>query len=142
MPGRSGNPGGRKNALERRVREKCGEDGERLIDMLVAIADDETARNADRIDAASILFDRGWGKPQQGVDVNVNQPRNPFEDLDPEQLSAFIAFGETVLAARAAGVELDAVIAELAGRTGNGDSEGAVVLELSERASSASRPDG
>jgi hypothetical protein len=59
-----------------------------------------SARWADRIDAAGILIDRGWGKAPQAVDLSVNRPSNPFEDMTADDLSALIALGRQVQAAQ------------------------------------------
>jgi hypothetical protein len=101
-PGQSGNPGGRKKGLERRVREACGEDGELLIDMLVAIAEDETARKADRIDAIGLLFDRGWGRAPLAVDLRVHQDgREQLAELPLEDLQALVVAGRAIMAQQA-----------------------------------------
>lgn len=49
------------------VQEKIGTDGKKLVDMLWAIAQDKTTKDADRLRAIEILLDRGWNKPTQGV---------------------------------------------------------------------------
>ena len=72
-PGVSGNPGGRPKGLARRVRELVGNDGEAIAAFMFELMTDPTARNADRIEAAKWLGDRGFGRPIQGVDLSVNQ---------------------------------------------------------------------
>jgi Family of unknown function (DUF5681) len=62
QPGQSGNPGGRPKGVARTVRETCGGSPRRLAEILFEIADSPKTRERDRIAAASVLFDRGWGK--------------------------------------------------------------------------------
>jgi hypothetical protein len=62
MPGRSGNPSGRPRGLARAAREIVGEDGRRLAEFWLAIMEDETRRDSDRLEASRLLADRGWGK--------------------------------------------------------------------------------
>jgi hypothetical protein len=44
------------------VREVCGGTPLRLAQVLLEIAEDPKARNADRVAASRELLDRGWGK--------------------------------------------------------------------------------
>jgi hypothetical protein len=74
LPGQSGNPSGRPKGLSRRVRELVGNDGELIIDYMVKVLCDETARPADRLEAAKWLADRGFGKAPMAVEVGVAQP--------------------------------------------------------------------
>jgi hypothetical protein len=92
----------RARAFVVRVREKCGENGELLIDTLIGVVAKETARTADRIDAAGMLFDRGWGKPPQAVDLSVDRPSNPFEDMAAEDMAALVPLARQVQAAQRA----------------------------------------
>ena len=62
QPGQSGNPGGRPKGVVRTVREVCGGTPRRLAEILMEIADNPKTRDRDRIAAASVLLDRGWGK--------------------------------------------------------------------------------
>ena len=71
VAGRSGNPGGRPKGLARQVREVVGEDGEPIARYLLQVMHDDRQRTRDRIEAARVLADRGWGKPVQAVDVDV-----------------------------------------------------------------------
>jgi hypothetical protein len=61
VPGQSGNPSGRARGLERLAREHT----EAALEVLVQALQDEDTRN--RITAASMILDRGWGKPAQTV---------------------------------------------------------------------------
>src|SRR5439155_15128273 len=60
--GVSGNPGGRPKGLARYVRELVGDDGRRIADFMLSVLDDETERTETRIQAATWLADRGFGK--------------------------------------------------------------------------------
>jgi hypothetical protein len=67
LPGVSGHPGGRKRSLERRVRELVGDDGDKVASFLVAVLngeelDSQKPKMSDRLEAARILLERGWGK--------------------------------------------------------------------------------
>ena len=54
---------------------------------------DPTARNADRIEAAKWLGDRGFGRLIQGVDLSVNQVtlEDLFGGMATEDLETLIA---------------------------------------------------
>jgi hypothetical protein len=88
-PGVSGNPGGRPKGLSRRVRELVGDDGGAIADYMLSVMNDERARNADRIEAAKWLADRGFGKAALVVDMGVTEQAVlellrglPTEDLE------------------------------------------------------------
>ena len=95
-PGVSGNPGGRPKGLARRVRELVGDNGEEIAAFMFELMTDPTARNADRIEAAKWLGDRGFGRPIQGVDLSVNQVtlEDLFRGMATEDLEAMIAIYE------------------------------------------------
>jgi hypothetical protein len=59
--GQSGNPGGRPKGIAARAREATG-DGAALIAYLVAVVENPAERTADRLEAAKLLLDRGWGR--------------------------------------------------------------------------------
>jgi hypothetical protein len=83
MPGQSGNPGGRKRSLERRVRELVGDDGDKIASFLVGVLTSEGEKTTDRLEAARLLMDRGWGKP--AIALNT--------DGEPTQFVLLSAFG-------------------------------------------------
>jgi hypothetical protein len=56
-----------------------GDNGEAIAGFMFELMTDESARNADRIEAAKWLGDRGFGRSIQGVDLSVNQVT--LEDL-------------------------------------------------------------
>ncbi len=70
-PGQSGNPSGRPRGgkgLAARIREKT-RDGEELVDLLRRIANgEEKATARDRLTAAGMLFERGFGRP---IDIHA-----------------------------------------------------------------------
>ena len=94
QPGQSGNPGGRPKGLSRRVRELVGEDGHAIAEFMLDVMNDETARNADRIEAAKWLGDRGFGRAVQAVDIDVNQHSLDINHFSTEDLRALRAILE------------------------------------------------
>jgi uncharacterized protein DUF5681 len=89
LPGQSGNPGGRPKGLARRVRELVGDSGESIVQFMVDVLGDDSARTADRLEAAKWLADRGFGKAVQAVEIDVPVEswasvfaRIPTEDLE------------------------------------------------------------
>ena len=96
QPGVSGNPGGRPRGLARQVRELVGEDGEAIATFLLTVMSDEAERTRDRLEAARLLADRGWGEAVQAVDMDVTQQpgldfsRYSMEDLGVETLISVI----------------------------------------------------
>ena len=73
-PGVSGNPGGRPKGVARTVRDVCGGSPLLLAQILLEIAEDPTARNADRIAAVREILDRGWGKAVGFADIEGAHP--------------------------------------------------------------------
>jgi hypothetical protein len=76
--GKSGNPGGRPKAdgdLREIARLKCP----KMLDVLVAIAEDENKPSAARVTAASAVLDRGYGKPPQSL---ADPDGNPISWMD------------------------------------------------------------
>jgi hypothetical protein len=104
LPGRSGNPGGRPKGLARRVRELVGEDGELILEFMLEVLGDETARTADRLQAAMWLADRGFGKAVQAVeiDVPVQSWASVLAPLADEDLQTMLAILEKHELAKAA----------------------------------------
>jgi hypothetical protein len=68
----SPNPGGRPAVL-REVRDLARQHTARAIERLAAMLDDEDGRVV--VAAASVLLDRGWGKPEQAVVADVTVAR-------------------------------------------------------------------
>ena len=73
-PGVSGNPGGRPKGLARRVRELVGDDGQRLAEVFLAVLDDPASSVRERMEAATWLADRGWGRPTTVVSGEGDAP--------------------------------------------------------------------
>ncbi|MFT3792728.1 MAG: hypothetical protein QM741_17040 [Rudaea sp.] len=69
--GKSGNPGGRPKA-EVSVREIAQEHGVAAMRRLVDLMADSNARVA--VAACQAILDRGYGKPQQSIDVSTLAP--------------------------------------------------------------------
>lgn len=94
-PGQSGNPGGRPKGLGRRVRELVGEDGELIARFMVSVVLDDTARTADRIEAAKWLGDRGFGRSVQphAVDMTTDHYLD-ITKVSDEDLDALIGIVE------------------------------------------------
>jgi hypothetical protein len=72
--GKSGNPGGRPKGAAAIAREVCGGSPRRLAEVLLGIVADETARERDRIAAATELWDRGWGKAPAYANIEDGNP--------------------------------------------------------------------
>ena len=64
QPGYTGNPGGRPKEL-RDVREAARQKSMAALDVLEAIANDPRAAAVARVQAATAILDRAWGKPAQ-----------------------------------------------------------------------------
>lgn len=76
--GKSGNPNGRAKIpadLKEAFKAQCP----KALDILVGIMNDPVSKDNDRIRAAEIILDRGYGKPAQAVELETkNVPRVVF----------------------------------------------------------------
>jgi hypothetical protein len=72
--GQSGNPGGRPKGIARQAREAAGGDASKLLQVLLDVAADDSAKASDRIAAARELLDRGWGKAPAYEPVKDGDP--------------------------------------------------------------------
>ena len=62
VPGQSGNPGRRPVGFHKYIQERTS-DGSELTDFVLSVFRDENVSNKERMDAATWLADRGFGKP-------------------------------------------------------------------------------
>jgi hypothetical protein len=88
--GVSGNPGGRPKGLVRRIREETG-DGEELVDYMLRVFRAEGESTKTRVEAASWLADRGFGRPQQTTLVGAADEQakpSPYANMTAEELRA------------------------------------------------------
>lgn len=93
MPGRSGNPGGRPKGLAKCVRERVGQNGERLVAFHYDVMDDPAQKMADRLAAARWLADRAFGRVTRVADAPeaVSWPSIPAERArTPERLGELL----------------------------------------------------
>jgi predicted nucleic acid-binding Zn ribbon protein len=69
-PGQSGNPGGRPKGLVETIRAST-QDGQELVQFMLQLFRGEMkgARMRDRMEAATWLCDRGFGKPAQAIEA-------------------------------------------------------------------------
>jgi len=63
--GVSGNPGGRAKGVEAQVREATKDGADILTTVLAILAE---GNPTERLKAAQLLWDRGWGKPKQAIE--------------------------------------------------------------------------
>lgn len=71
----------------RQLREKARRMTPDLFEKIQEIAEDEEQPAAARLQAASIILDRGYGKAAQPVEVHQG---NIFEEMDEEDLDGYI----------------------------------------------------
>lgn len=81
VPGNNGNPGGRPKGLAKRVRELVGNDGETLAEFMLEILNNPAEKTKERMDAATWLADRGWGKAAQHAPIDDGDPLD-LDDVD------------------------------------------------------------
>jgi len=82
--GRSGNPSGRPRATlpdGRSLSDLAKEHTQSALAALVSILDDKRASASARVQAASALLDRGWGRPTQSIEMS-NSRLSPADELD------------------------------------------------------------
>ena len=69
LAGQSGNPGGRPVGFREQIKESTSE-GKELVEVVLGVLRDQNASNRERMDAATWLADRGFGKPAPVRDDN------------------------------------------------------------------------
>ena len=74
QPGQSGNPGGRPKGIAAKARELVGDDPQRLLSVFLEVAEDTSAKTADRLNAAEKFLDRAWGKSAAFAPVEGGDP--------------------------------------------------------------------
>jgi hypothetical protein len=93
------NPKGRPKGIAARIRERFGDDGEKLIDIFEKIALGHVRATArDRMEAAKILLERAHGKtPETHVNLNANvdggETVASLADLELESLARALTGG-------------------------------------------------
>lgn len=83
-PGQSGNPGGMPKGVGD-VKALARQHTSTAMEALVSIAGDPEKPPAARVQAASVILDRGWGKSIQPVDLN---DKRPLSQVPAERLVA------------------------------------------------------
>jgi hypothetical protein len=97
-PGKPGGPGRPKKKAEEKataiakkaiadVKAAAKECTEDAIKTLKSVMKDESKPAAARVGAAIAILDRGWGKPQQQIDANVNF----FDQMSDEEQRIMLA---------------------------------------------------
>jgi predicted ATP-dependent serine protease len=105
-PGVSGNPDGRPKrpeTIEARgviadVKTAARELTQDAVDTLKLVMKDPKAPPAARVGAATAILDRGWGRPQQQIDANVNV----IDGMAIEEQEALIAILRSIQTEREA----------------------------------------
>lgn len=90
-PGQSGNPGGKPKGHEE-LRELARSYTVEAVKTLGTIMKNAKVAASSRVTAATVLLERGWGKPVQTVEVK----RTPFDELTPAEIRAIGEALETV----------------------------------------------
>lgn len=92
-PGQTGNPGGRPKGLASLIREKS-KDGRVLVDFLFDVVEGrQPGQTRDKIQAATILLDRGYGKAvetsvQVQLDAKNGESTTAIDDLADAELES------------------------------------------------------
>jgi hypothetical protein len=86
LPGQSGNPGGRPKSLASYIKEVVGDDGHMLVDFHYKVLtgqkiNGKTPTLNQQIQSSIWLADRGFGKPVQAIDTDLNVNCISLEDL-------------------------------------------------------------
>lgn len=94
-PGNCANPGGRPKGLEARVRELVDFDKITLMlrdialgEMPPGVTSESGVKIKDRIEAAKLLYDRGFGKARAVVDLTTEIAKGGIAGVDIDALDA------------------------------------------------------
>lgn len=98
-PGQSGNPNGRPKIVGE-IRDIARQHTAEAMNALAQIVKDKKAPQSARVAAATQLLDRGYGKPTQHIEANVNLLERMTDD-DRRALEQGI---DAILATREAGI--------------------------------------
>ena len=79
LKGTSGNPAGRPVGFREQIKESTA-DGSELVEVVLNVLRDENASNRERMEAATWLADRGFGKPT--VDIALDPPEDRWFTID------------------------------------------------------------
>lgn len=83
-PGASGNPAGRpKGTTYEELKQQIQERGVEILATLFDIL--ANGGNRDKLQAAKILLDRGYGVPTQVIDIQDTSNAIPFVDIPPNE---------------------------------------------------------
>ena len=80
IAGQSGNPGGRPLGFREQIKEITAE-GSELVEVVHSVLIDANASNKERMDAATWLADRGWGKPPPENITKQLTYSNPIDEM-------------------------------------------------------------
>jgi hypothetical protein len=105
LPGKSANPGGMSRGVGE-VKRLAQQHGPEMIDALVAIVRDKKAPHVARVAAAREVLDRGFGRPEQSVSVDVELARKKISELSLDEIRE--------MKARIASATIEAVAVEVA----------------------------
>ena len=79
LKGTSGNPAGRPLGFREQIKQSTA-DGNELVEVVLAVLRDQNASNRERMEAATWLVDRGFGKPT--VDIALESPEDRWFTIE------------------------------------------------------------
>ena len=79
LAGQSGNPSGRPKGFREQIKQSTA-DGSELVEVVLGVLRDQNASNRERMEAATWLADRGFGKPT--VDIALEPPEDRWFTID------------------------------------------------------------
>ena len=100
VPGQSGNPGGRKakSPDQKEFEELCRKASPMALNVLRRIVHDPKVAAAARVAAATAIMDRGYGRPTQPIEQDLNVYNYGIADKQPtadEWLDKYTRVGST-----------------------------------------------